>query len=236
MKVPSGYSSNIKGIINMRHKKFTTLKACDCHMLMTQLLPLALRGVLLEKVRLSLVKLCALLNAISKKAIDPRNLVKLQNHVVQCIVSFELAFQPSFFDIMTHLPVHLVKEITILGPVFLHNMWTFERFLLVLKKKYVLNHTHPEGSIAKGYVTEEVIEFYVDFVNLIVHNNQPSKAPLEQSTFKYVPVSQHEGRLLGKGTIGRKACLSNDTDLSNKAHLVVLQQSTLVTLYIEEHK
>jgi hypothetical protein len=42
-------------------------------MLMTQLLPVALRGVLPEKVRLALVKLCAFLNAISQKAIDPRN-------------------------------------------------------------------------------------------------------------------------------------------------------------------
>jgi hypothetical protein len=162
MKVPFGYSSNIKGIINMKDKKFTNLKAHDCHILMTQLLPVALRVVLPEKVRLALVKLCAFLNAISQKAIDPRNLVKLQNDVVQCLVSFELAFPPSFFDIMTHLLVHLVKEITILGLVYLHNMWPFERFMSVLKK-YVLNRA-PEGSIAKGYVTEEVIEFCVDFV------------------------------------------------------------------------
>jgi hypothetical protein len=122
---------------------------------------------------------------------------------------------------MTHLLVHLVKEITILRPVYLHNMWPFERFMSVLKK-YVLNRAHLEGSIAKGYVTEEVIEFFVDFVDSIDSIG--------------VPVSQHEGRLLGKGTIGRKACFSNDTDLFNKAHLVVMQQSTLVTLYIEEHK
>ena len=35
---------------------------------------------------------------------------------------------------MTHLLVHLVKEISILGPVFLHNMFPFERFMGVLKK------------------------------------------------------------------------------------------------------
>jgi hypothetical protein len=34
MKVPSRYSSNIKGIINMKDKKFTNLKAHDCHMMM----------------------------------------------------------------------------------------------------------------------------------------------------------------------------------------------------------
>jgi hypothetical protein len=50
MKVPSGYSSNIKGIINMKDKKFTNLKAHDHNMLMTQLLPDVLRGVLPEKV------------------------------------------------------------------------------------------------------------------------------------------------------------------------------------------
>jgi hypothetical protein len=208
MKVPSGYSSNIKWIISMKDKKFTNLKAHDCHMLMTHLLPVALRGVLQEKVRLALIKLCAFFNAISQKAIDSRNLVKLQNDVVQCLVSFELAFPPSFFDIMTHLLVHLVKEITILGPVYLHNMWPFERFMSVIKK-YVLNRARPEGSIAKGYVTEEVIEFCVDFVDSI-----DSIGAL---------VSRHEGRLLRKGTIGRKACFSNDTDLFNKAHLAVLQ-------------
>jgi hypothetical protein len=79
MKVPYCYSSNIKGIISMKDKKFTNPKAHDCHMLMTQLFSVALRGVLPEKVRLALVKLCAFLNAISQKAIDPRNLVKLQN-------------------------------------------------------------------------------------------------------------------------------------------------------------
>jgi hypothetical protein len=166
MKVPCSYSSNIKGIINMKDKKFTNLKAHDCHMLMTQLLPVALRGVLLEKVRLTLVNLCAFINATSQKEIDPRNLVKLQNDVVQCLVSFELAFPPPFFDIMTHLPVHLVKEITILGLLLLHNMWPFERFMPVLKK-YVLNCARTEGSIAKGYVTQEVIEFCVYSVDSI---------------------------------------------------------------------
>ena len=44
IKVPSGFSSNIKGIINMAEKKFQNLKSHDCHVIMTQLLPVALRG------------------------------------------------------------------------------------------------------------------------------------------------------------------------------------------------
>ena len=54
---------------------------------------------------------------------------------------------------MTHLLVHFVKEIDMLGPVFLHNMFPFERFMGVLKK-YVRNHARPEGSIASAYGIE----------------------------------------------------------------------------------
>ena len=56
MKVPSGFSSNIKGIINMAEKKFQNLKSHDCHMIMTQLLPVALRGLLPENVRLAIFR------------------------------------------------------------------------------------------------------------------------------------------------------------------------------------
>merc|ERR1719152_257433 len=71
MKVPSGFSSNIKGIINMAEKKFQNLKPHDCHVITMQLLPVALRGLLSENVRLAIVKLCAFLNAISQKLINP---------------------------------------------------------------------------------------------------------------------------------------------------------------------
>ena len=44
MKVPSGFSSNIEGIINMAEKNLRNLKSHDCHVIMTQLLLVALRG------------------------------------------------------------------------------------------------------------------------------------------------------------------------------------------------
>ena len=64
---------------------------------------------------------------------------------------------------MTHALVDLVDEIVILGPVFLHKMFPFERFMRVLKK-YVRNHARPEGSISIGHQTEDVIGFCVDFI------------------------------------------------------------------------
>ncbi|KAK1627369.1 hypothetical protein QYE76_001684 [Lolium multiflorum] len=221
IKVPSGFSSNIKGIINMSEKKFQNLKSHDCHVIMTQLLPVALRGLLPENVRVPIVKLCAFLNAISQKVINPLTLQNLQKDVVQCLVSFELVFPPSFFNIMTHLLVHLVEEIGVLGPVFLHNMFPFERFMGVLKK-YVHNRARPEGSISKGYGTEEVIEFCVDFI--------PDLKPIG------VPESRYEGRLRGKGTLGKKSATCMDGHSFTQAHYTVLLNSILVAPYKEEHK
>jgi hypothetical protein len=118
-----------KGNNKYGRKKFQNLKSHDCHVIMTQLLLVALRGLLPENVRLAIVKLCAFLNAISQKVINPEYLPWLENDVVHCLVSFELVFPPSFFNIMTHLLVHLVKDISILDRVFLHNMFPFERFM-----------------------------------------------------------------------------------------------------------
>src|SRR4051812_45606517 len=109
IKVPSGFSLNIKGIINMAAKKFKNLKSHDCHVIMTQLLPIPLRGLLPENVRVPIMKLCAFLNAISQDVIDPESLPRLQTDVAQCLVSFKLVFPPSFFNITTHLLVHLVE-------------------------------------------------------------------------------------------------------------------------------
>ena len=45
IKVPSGYPSNIKRLLNLKEKKFAHVKSHDCHVL-TQLIPVALRGIL----------------------------------------------------------------------------------------------------------------------------------------------------------------------------------------------
>jgi hypothetical protein len=56
-----------------------------------------------------------------------------------------------------HLMIYLVDQIHALSPLYLHNMFPYERFLVVLKT-YVRNRAHSEGSIVKGYTTEEVVK------------------------------------------------------------------------------
>ena len=91
--------------------KLVGLKSHDCHVLMQQLLPVAVHGVLPEKVKVAITRLCFSFNAIYSKVIDPQQLDDLKNHASIILCEFEMYFPPSFFDIMIHLIVHLVREI-----------------------------------------------------------------------------------------------------------------------------
>ena len=50
-----------------------------------------------------------------------------------------------------------------------------------------------------------------------------------------VPKSHHEGRLIGKGTIGKKA-ITTYPCLFHYAHFHVLQQMSVVSKYLDAHK
>ena len=103
-------------------------------------------------------------------------------------------------------------------PVYLRSMYPFERFMGILKH-YVRNRAHPEGSIVEGYVTEEVIEFCLDYMDRI--------DPIG------VPRSVHEGKLIGYGTGKTKIC---PTAIEYaQAHFTVLKHMDVVTPYVEEH-
>jgi len=69
--------------------------------------------------------------------------------VVDCLVSLEMIFPPSFFNIMTHLMVHIITQIGIVGLVFLHNMFPFEQYMGVLKK-YVHNDLDQKAALPMG--------------------------------------------------------------------------------------
>ncbi|KAH7834576.1 hypothetical protein Vadar_017503 [Vaccinium darrowii] len=111
LKVPEGYSSNFRSIVSMEDLKLYGLKSHDCHVLMQQLLPVAIRSVLPKEVRYAITRLCFFFNAICSKVIDVSKLDKLQSDIVITLCLLEKYFPPSFFDIMVHLTVHLVREV-----------------------------------------------------------------------------------------------------------------------------
>ena len=69
VKVPQGYSSNIKSLVRLKELKLVGLKSHDCHMLMQQLLVVAIRDILPSKVRLAITRLCFFFNAICSKVL-----------------------------------------------------------------------------------------------------------------------------------------------------------------------
>ena len=73
VKVPQGYSSNIKSLVSVNDLKLVGLKSHDCHVLMQQLLPVAVRGILPEKVMVALTRLCFFFNVICSKVSTQNN-------------------------------------------------------------------------------------------------------------------------------------------------------------------
>jgi hypothetical protein len=80
------------------------------------------------------MKLCSFFNAISQKVVDPMKLIKFQDDLILTLCNVEIIFPPSFFDLMPHLLVHIVHKIKYLGLVFLHQMYPFERVMIIIKK------------------------------------------------------------------------------------------------------
>ena len=59
----------------------------------------------------------------------------------------ERIFPPSFFDVMSHLPVHLVHQLDICGPVHTRWMYPMECYLETLKG-FICQQAQPKGSMA----------------------------------------------------------------------------------------
>lgn len=51
IKVPEGYSSNIKNLVSVKELKLKNLKSHDCHVLMRNFLPVDIRSILPKNVR-----------------------------------------------------------------------------------------------------------------------------------------------------------------------------------------
>jgi hypothetical protein len=69
LKMPSGYASNARKQI--RSKKFGALKSHDYHVLMQQLLRLALRGLLQPRAQTAVMRMCKVFCRICTKVYDP---------------------------------------------------------------------------------------------------------------------------------------------------------------------
>lgn len=125
--IPDDYSSNISRCVDLVQRKIFGLKSHDCHIIIEQLLPLAIRNVLPDDVTAILVEFFSFFRELSNRSSNLSNLDKLQERIAITLCHLEILFPPSFFTVMVHLTVHLVQEAKLGGLVHCRDMYSVER-------------------------------------------------------------------------------------------------------------
>jgi len=97
VKVSQVHSSNVKSLVSMQDLKLIGLKSHDRHILMQQLQPVAIRGILPKNVRHTITHLSSFFSSICCKVIDPIKLDELQDEIVVILCELEMFFPQSFF-------------------------------------------------------------------------------------------------------------------------------------------
>jgi len=162
MKTPTHYVSDLTKKVHTSGV-LKGLKSHDHHVLMQQLLPVCLRTSMRKDVRMAIIRLCRLFKRLCVKSVDPSTIPALLEESAITMCMLEKVFPPSFFDVMSHLPIHLIYELDICGPVHTRWMYPIEWYLKTLKG-YVRQRAHPEGSMAEGYAREEAIGFCTEYM------------------------------------------------------------------------
>ena len=104
--------------------------------------------------------------------------------------------------------------------MYLHHMWTYERFMSTLNR-YVLNCAYPEGSMIEAYTTEEAVNCCTRYI--------------QDGSVIGLPVPQHEGRTSRTGCTGRKVRTDVQYETVQEAHHSVLNQLVVMEPYVDKH-
>ncbi|XP_057444525.1 uncharacterized protein LOC130736753 [Lotus japonicus] len=234
--VPDGYSSNISRCIDMENFRLSgMLKSHDFHILMEQLLPLAMRTTVPNEVSKVLNGLSSFFRKLCSKVLSVPDLDRLQHDIVLTLCNMEILFPPSFFTVMVHLIVHLVEEAKLGGPVYYRWMYPIERYLGLLKS-YVRNKAQPTGSIAEGYLMQEILTFcsrYLDDIETVW--NRPRR--VDDEPIDTQPKTR-EAELFPKvgKSVGRHSYFTLSSVEKLQAHRHVLTNCPIVDPYLQKFR
>ncbi|KAJ0593169.1 hypothetical protein HanHA300_Chr03g0094051 [Helianthus annuus] len=127
IKPPDEFSSNISRCVQLNERKLIGMKSYDCHLLMQEFLPIALRGTLPDHVSSVIIELCNFFKIIYYKDLSEVDLNFIESKVALTLCKLEKIFPPSFFTVMVHLVIHLTREVRLGGPVAFRWMYPIER-------------------------------------------------------------------------------------------------------------
>lgn len=133
---PTGFASSLQK--HAGKDKLAGLKSHDHHVLVQQVMPAAIRGSLARGPREAVIRMGNVFQRLCVKVVDPNEIPDLMDYTAVTLCMFEQHFPPSFFDIMTHLVIHLIEELDQCGPVHARWCYPIERYMGVLAS-YVRN-------------------------------------------------------------------------------------------------
>jgi hypothetical protein len=85
VKVPTGFSSNIKSLVSMKYLSLTSINAYDCHIMLMVFLPIVVRSIGLEYVKMVITRLGYFFNFITQKVINEAELPSLKQLIAETL-------------------------------------------------------------------------------------------------------------------------------------------------------
>jgi hypothetical protein len=81
----------------------------------------------------AIMQLSRMFQQICAKVINLNEIIMFKENVAMIFYMLEMVMQPSFFDVMTHLVIHFIKELDLCGPIHTRWMYCIEQMNKVLK-------------------------------------------------------------------------------------------------------
>ena len=97
VKVLTRFSANVKKLVSMKDLSITHYKAHDCHVMLTVFLPIAIRALKPEFLKMAITYMCYFFLKISQKTIGKKELSDLHEFVVETQNQLEMCLPPAFF-------------------------------------------------------------------------------------------------------------------------------------------
>jgi hypothetical protein len=130
----NGYSIDVSRLISLVDLKVAPgVKAHDYHVLLMQMIVVGIWNILPVNVREAITIFFFFFNAIHQKVLSEAALESLEKRHYETLCFLDMYFPPAFFDISVHFTTHRIKEIKLLVPMFLHQMYVYKRFNSILK-------------------------------------------------------------------------------------------------------
>jgi len=160
------------------------MKSHDYHVFMQTLIPLAYRDLLPKGIWDALMEIIYFFIDICSSKVQTHHIERLETNIIKTICKLEVIFPPSFFDSMEYLPIHLLYEAKVEGPIHYRWIYPFERLditdaviinvfslfflinylfnsmhVLFQSKKKIKNKTHVETLICEAYIVKKISTF-----------------------------------------------------------------------------